>query len=60
MDYSDFIVWITFHIHDKGQVIIRYYDHYANAYGGKKRRSGGNSINIHMIEESSWIAVLKT
>ena len=40
MDYLEFIARVTSHIPDKGQVMIRYYGLYANAYKGKKRKSG--------------------
>ncbi|MBW1717416.1 MAG: transposase [Deltaproteobacteria bacterium] len=31
MDYLEFIVRVTLHIPDKGQVMVRYYGLYANA-----------------------------
>jgi hypothetical protein len=32
MDYLEFIAWLTSHIPDKGQVKVRYYGLFANAY----------------------------
>ena len=32
MDYLEFIARVTSHIPDKGQVLVRYYGHYANAH----------------------------
>jgi len=40
MDYLEFIARVTSHIPDKGQVTIRYYGLYSNAYRGKKRKMG--------------------
>jgi len=39
MNYSEFIARITFHIPDKGQVMIRYYVLYSNAHRGKMRKT---------------------
>jgi len=50
MDYLEFIGRLTSHIPDKGQVMIRYYGLYANAYRGKKRKSGEDN-NLPIIEE---------
>ena len=35
MDYLEFIARVTFHIPDKGQVMIRYCRLYANVHRGK-------------------------
>jgi hypothetical protein len=32
MDYLEFIAWVTSHIPDKGQVMVRYYGLYANVH----------------------------
>jgi hypothetical protein len=32
MDYEEFIARVTSHIHHKGQVMVRYYGLYSNAY----------------------------
>lgn len=39
MDYLEFIARVTFHIPDKGQVMIRYYGLYSNAHRGKRRKA---------------------
>jgi hypothetical protein len=39
MDYMEFIAWVTSHIPDKGQVMVRYYGLYANAHRGKVRKA---------------------
>jgi len=38
MDYLEFIVTVTSHIPDKGQVMIRYYGLYSNDHRGKMRK----------------------
>jgi hypothetical protein len=40
MDYLDFIARIITHIPDKGQVMIRYYALYSNAYRARQRKQG--------------------
>jgi hypothetical protein len=39
MDYLEFIAWVTSHIPDKGQVMVRYYGLYANAHRGKVKKA---------------------
>ena len=39
MDYLEFVARVTSHIPDKGQVMIRYYGLYSNAYRGKRRKA---------------------
>jgi hypothetical protein len=38
MDYLEFIAWVTSHIPDKGQVMLRHYGLYANAHRGKIKK----------------------
>ena len=48
--------FITSHIPDKGQVMIRYYGIYANAHRGKKKKAGVNPSCPPIIEdEASFI-----
>jgi len=51
MDYLEFIARVTSHIPDKGQVKVRYYGLYANAYRGKVRKADRVSVTLGMIEE---------
>jgi hypothetical protein len=51
MDYLEFIARVTSHIPDKGQVMVRYYGLYANAYRGKVRKSGVSPLTLRMSEE---------
>jgi hypothetical protein len=51
MDYLEFIARVTSHIPDKGQVMVRYYGLYANAYRGKVRKANRVPVALGMIEE---------
>ena len=53
MDYLEFIAWITSHISDKGQVMIRYYGIYANAHRGKKKKAGVDPSCSPIIEDEA-------
>ena len=47
MDYPEFIARVTFHIPDKGQVMVRYYGLYANAHRGKVRKA--NRVPVVLV-----------
>ena len=51
MDYLEFIVRVTSHIPDKGQVTLRYYGLYANAHRGKVRKSSLALSPLRILEE---------
>ena len=51
MDYLEFIVRVTSHIPDKGQVTVRYYGLYANAHRGKIRKASLAAFPLRMVEE---------
>ena len=51
MDYLEFIARVTSHIPDKGQVMIRYYGLYSNAYRGKKRKMGDDLPHRPIIDD---------
>jgi hypothetical protein len=53
MDYLEFIVRVTSHIPDKGQVIIRYYGLYSNAHRGKMRKEGNDPSHPPIIEDET-------
>lgn len=53
MDYLEFVVRVTSHIPDKGEVMIRYYGLYANAHRGKVRKS--EEVG-HKLLPASWPA----
>ena len=44
MDYLEFILRLTSHIPDKGQVMVRYYGLYADANRGKMRKISADSL----------------
>jgi len=46
MDYLEFIARVTSHIPDKGQVMVRYYGLYANAYRGKLKKVGATALRV--------------
>ena len=46
MDYPEFIARVTSHIPDKGQVMVRYYGLYSNAYRGKVKKAGAPMLRI--------------
>jgi len=51
MDYLEFIARVTSHIPEKGQVMVRYFDLYANAHRGKVRKSEGSEHKFLITEE---------
>jgi hypothetical protein len=51
MDYLELIAWLTSHLPDKGQVMVRYYGLYANVHRGKARKAGPNGIPERIVEE---------
>jgi len=51
MDFLEFIVRVTSHIPDKGQVMIRSFGLYANAHRGKLRKSEQAAGMLIIIEE---------
>jgi hypothetical protein len=50
MDYLEFIVRVTSHIPDKGQVKLRYYGLYANAHWGKMRKASLAAFPLWIVE----------
>ena len=50
-DYLELIAWVTSHIPDKGQVMVRYYGLSANAHRGKVRKVGQTGFPMRMAEE---------
>ena len=46
MDYLEFIARVTSHIPNKGQVMVRYYGLYANAYRGRAKKGGSSIIRV--------------
>jgi len=66
MDYLEFIARVTSHIPDKGQVMVRYYNLYANAHRGKVRKAGISPFALRMAEEDKkripskgWAAMIR-
>lgn len=53
MDYLEFIARVTYHIPDKGQVMIRYYGLYANAHRGKINKAGVSRSYPLVIEDET-------
>ena len=51
MDYLEFIARVTSHIPDKGQVMVRYYGPYANAYRGKVKKARLSPSALRVVEE---------
>jgi hypothetical protein len=51
MDYLEFVAPVTSHIHDKGQVTVRYYGLYANAHRGKIRKASLTAFPLSMSED---------
>jgi len=51
MDYLEFIVRVTSHIPDKGQVTLRYYGLYSNAHRGKMRKAGVDPSHPPIIND---------
>jgi Putative transposase. len=56
MDYLEFIARVTSHVPDKGQVMVRYYGLYANAYRGRAKKGGASDIRtiFHKVFPNSW------
>jgi len=57
---------VTSHILDKGQVMVRYYGLYANAYRGKVRKTVISPLTLRMNEEDrkpvpskGWAAMIR-
>ncbi len=66
MDYLEFIARITSYIHEKSQVMIRYFGAYANAHRGKMRKTAVESHELKVIEEylpripcKDWVEMIK-
>ena len=66
MDYLEFIVRVTSHIPDKGQVMVRYYGLYANAHRGKVRKAGISPFALRVAEgeekripSKGWAAMIR-
>jgi len=66
MDYLEFIVRVTSHIPDKGQVTVRYYGLYANAHRGKVRKASLSPSVLRIVEEElrrlpskGWAALIR-
>jgi hypothetical protein len=66
MDYLEFIVRVTSHIPDEGQVMVRYYGLYASAHRGKIRKAGISPFALRMAEEDlkpvpskGWAALIR-
>ena len=66
MDYLEFIARVTSHIPDKGQVMVRYYNLYANARRGKVRKAAVSPLTLRMSEEElkpvpskGWAAMIR-
>jgi hypothetical protein len=66
MDYVELIARVTSHIPDKGQVMVRYYGLYANAYRGRLKKAGANPPYVRMIKEKlrpmpskGWAAMIR-
>jgi hypothetical protein len=53
MDYLEFIARVTSHIPDKGQVTVRYFGLYANAYRGKVRKASIEAMALRIVEDQS-------
>jgi len=51
MGYLEFIARVASHIPDKGQVMVRYYNLYANAHRGKVRKTNRVPVPLGMTEE---------
>jgi len=66
MDYLEFIARVTSHIPDKGQVMVRYYGPYANAYRGKVKKARLSPSALRVVEEKfrripskGWAALIR-
>jgi len=55
MDYMEFIARVTSHIPDRGQVMVRYYGLYANAYRGRAKKGGRGGLSWAAGEISAVI-----
>jgi hypothetical protein len=47
-----FIAWVTSHIPDKGQVMVRYFGLYANAHRGKVKKASQSPTTLRIVEDS--------
>jgi len=64
MDYLEFIARVISHIPDKGQVMVRHYGLYANAYRGKARKAGAPALHVigekrRPVPSKSWAAMIR-
>jgi len=64
MDYLEFIARVTSHIPDKGQVMVRYYGLYANAYRGRTRKAGASDFRVlregyRPFSSKGWAALIR-
>ena len=66
MDYLEFIARVTFHIPDKGQVMVRYYGIYANAHRGKVKKASLSPLALRLVEDDlkriaskGWAALIR-
>jgi len=64
MDYLEFIARVTSHIPDKGQVMVRYYGLYANAYRGKVKKAGAPALHVvrekfRPVPSKSWAEMIR-
>ena len=64
MDYLEFIARVTSHIPDKGQVMVRYYGLYANAYRGKLKKVGPTALRVmrekfRPLSSKGWAALIR-
>jgi hypothetical protein len=55
MDYLEFIARVTFHIPDKGQVMVRYYGLYSNARRGKMPKREVAPSHPLIIEDEQYV-----
>jgi len=52
MDYLEFIVRATSHIHDKRQVMVRFHGLYSNVHRGKAAKRWGSAFSSSIIEDN--------
>lgn len=55
---------MTSHIPDKGQVMVRYYGLYANAYRGRTRKGGASDFRVlregyRPLSSKGWAALIR-
>jgi len=64
MDYLEFIARVTSHIPDKGQVMVRYYGLYSNAYRGRAKKGGALYFRVlregyRPLSSKGWAALIR-